>query len=138
MEIWGKCVDLLSQASENFPQSVYASFTKSLQSEWTYLQRVVPNCDDIYSTLKEKIEKNLIPSVLGREVLQREFGLLALPLKWGGLAFRNPMMDAPVSFQDSYNANGMIQHSIKNHQKLNIFEHNENVEKTLKIAKDVK
>ena len=32
----------------------------------------------------------------------------------------------------------MIQHSIKNHQKLNIFEHNENVEKTLKIGKDMK
>ena len=61
---------------------------------------MVPNCDDIYSTLKERIEKNLIPSVLASEAYQREFGFLALQVKWGVLAFRNSMMDAPVSFQD--------------------------------------
>jgi len=76
--------------------------------------------------------------VLASEAYQREFGFLALQVKWGVLAFRNSMMDAPVSFQDWYNATGMIQQWIKTHQNLNIFEHNENVLQTLKIAKDVK
>ena len=54
------------------------------------------------------------------------------------MAFRNPVSTAAVGFQDSYSATEMIQHSIKNHNKLNIFEHNENAGKTLKIAKDFK
>lgn len=42
IEQWMKVVHDMAQAASRFLQSTYAGFTKSLQSEWQYLQHMVP------------------------------------------------------------------------------------------------
>ena len=49
VDVWVGCVDKLYQAA-------FASLTKSfsLQCEWDFLQRVVPDCADAFKPLNEK------------------------------------------------------------------------------------
>ena len=42
---WVHYVEKLTNAAESQPQAAYTALTKSLQFEWTYLQRVIPDCD---------------------------------------------------------------------------------------------
>ena len=52
------CVDKLSQAAVKATmQAAFASLTKSLQCEWDFLQRVVPDCADAFKPLSVKIKK---------------------------------------------------------------------------------
>ena len=87
---WVNCVHNLAKVAEKYPQSAYVSFSKSLQCEWIYMQRVVPTSEDDFIGLRNAIQKVLMPAILGREVLQSEYELLELPVRWGGMAFRNP------------------------------------------------
>lgn len=47
----------------------------ALQSEWTFLQRAVSGCDDVYGILKVEMQCSLIPAIFAREILDRELGL---------------------------------------------------------------
>ena len=86
---------------KKYPQAVYSCFTKSLlQCEWNYLQRVVPGCDDLYEELKTTINQVLIPAIFGREVLQREYELLELPVRIGGMALKDPVKTASTNFNN--------------------------------------
>ena len=49
-----------SQAAVKYPQAVYAAFTKSLQCEWNYFQRVTPGCDDEFGILRDEVRRKLI------------------------------------------------------------------------------
>ena len=42
VEIWTRCVEKLTKAAEPQPQAAHAALIKSLQFEWSYLQRVIP------------------------------------------------------------------------------------------------
>lgn len=132
---WVDSINNLTKAAHKYPQAVYSCFTKSLQCEWNYLQRVVPGCDDLYEELKTTINQVLIPAIFGREVLQREYELLELPVRIGGMALKDPVKTASTNFNNSSNATVIMQHAIKTGDKLNVHEHNDDVEKVLKVAK---
>mmetsp|Transcript_17038 Transcript_17038/g.22160 ORF Transcript_17038/g.22160 Transcript_17038/m.22160 type:complete len:168 (-) Transcript_17038:232-735(-) len=125
-------------AAVKYPQALYGAFTKLLQSERTFLQRVVPGCDDACSAVKVEMECSLIPQIFGREILEKEFELFELPVKFGGMDLRNPVRTASLSFEDSLKATAMIQYSIEKGTNLDIFEHNENVKKKLENSKNLR
>ena len=52
---WIHCVEKLTKAAESQPQAALAAFTRSLQSEWVYMQRVIPNCADAFTPLRDII-----------------------------------------------------------------------------------
>ena len=54
---WVKCVQQLSHAATKAPQAAFASMTKSLQCEWGFIQRVVPDCSDEFIVLQDTIKK---------------------------------------------------------------------------------
>ena len=62
---WVQYVESLTKAAESQPQAAHAALTKSLQFEWAYLQRVVPNCAAAFVPLRDSINGKFIPAVLG-------------------------------------------------------------------------
>ena len=40
-------VGVLAEAAELYPQAAFGALSKSLQFQWSYLQRVVPNCESL-------------------------------------------------------------------------------------------
>ena len=87
VQAWVASVDKLSTAAESQPQAAYAALSKSLQFEWSYLQRVLPNCDASFAPLRDVINKRFWPSVFGGQISTTEQHLFSLPTRFGGMAF---------------------------------------------------
>eukprot|EP00731_Ephydatia_muelleri_P019517 Em0012g342a len=60
--MWIDCVEKLSKAATKSPQAAYTALSKSLQCEWSYLQRVMLNCGDAFVPLQDAIFKALYPA----------------------------------------------------------------------------
>ncbi|CAM9907663.1 unnamed protein product, partial [Heterosigma akashiwo] len=61
---WVECVRHLARATEKFPQSAYVAFTMSLQSEWKFLQRLIPGSSAWFGELNDVIKREFIPALL--------------------------------------------------------------------------
>ena len=78
-------VDKLSTAAESQPKAAYAALSKSLQFEWSYLQRVLPNFGTSFAPLRDVINKKFWPSVFGGQISNSEQHLFSLPTRLGGM-----------------------------------------------------
>ena len=48
---WVRHIDVLSEAASSQPQLAYTVLSRSLQHEWTFLLRVVPQCGQLFQKL---------------------------------------------------------------------------------------
>jgi hypothetical protein len=73
-------------------QLVYAAVSKSLQHEWSYLQRVTEDCCLHFKPLEELIQNTFLPSLFGIDLTKYPHirTLTALPVKQGGISIPNP------------------------------------------------
>ena len=65
---WLSLVDRLVLIARTQPQLAYSAFTRSVQSKWLYLQRVVPNCGSFFASLEHLISEQLLPTIFGCEI----------------------------------------------------------------------
>ena len=107
VEVWTKAVETLGEVARRYPQAVHAAVTISLQNEWQYVQRVVPDSAPFFSPLERAIRNNLLPPLLGvdRGDIDAEFReLLGQSVKGGGIGIRNPVDTAQFLFEMSNRA----------------------------------
>ncbi len=78
-------ITMLTQLTKTQPQNAYAALTKSLQYEWNYLQRVVPDCSTHFKSLAELLSRTFINQLVKSEGNDDERRLCAIPLQQGGL-----------------------------------------------------
>ena len=135
---WTDCIKKISKAAEKYPQSAYASFTKSLQCEWSYLQRVTNITPETYTPIREAILTHLIPAILGRESSHSEQELFSLPPRLGGLALKNPLEEAKSNYYTSINANNILINAILTGCELNNSNHEDHVRYVISEQKKVK
>jgi hypothetical protein len=102
---WTQTVRQLSLvASEKYSHSAYTGYTKLLQHQWTFLQRVIPNIDVLFQPLENEIISSFIPALFGassQESCDDLRPLLALPVKSAGLAAPNPVSTCAGNYQSS-------------------------------------
>ena len=67
------------------PQAAIASMTKSLQCEWGFIQRVVPDCSDEFIVLQDTIKKCFLPALFDGSLSDAELQLFVLPTRLAGL-----------------------------------------------------
>ena len=84
---WSHSVQLLASVSKKQPQAAFIAFTKSLQLEWTFLQRVVSDCGSLLTDIEDTIISDFIPSLFGHDCNSLDRQLFSLPLRMGGLVF---------------------------------------------------
>ena len=113
VDVWVDCVDKLSQAAVKAPQAAFASLTKSLQCEWDFLQRVVPDCADAFKPLNDKIKKQFLPALLGAGVTEAEEALLALPTSLAGLGIFDPIKTSSLAYQTSRQGTNVLVETVK-------------------------
>ena len=73
------------RSGEEVSHEAYTSFTKSLQSEWRFLQRLIPGSSPCLKELDDVIARVFIPALVGRRVSDLEKRLFALPTRFAGL-----------------------------------------------------
>ena len=109
---WVLDVHNLSQMAIPQPQAAYAALTKSLQCEWIYLQRVIPDCHALFAPLENIIHSSFLPAMFGCEVSPLELELFSLPVRFGGLGIPLPKHLATSLFNASRFATRVIVNSI--------------------------
>ena len=82
---WVHHVDCLAEAAGSQPQDAYAALTKSLSFKWTFVQRVVQECGDLFEPVEEMICDKSLPQLLGSEFTPEDRAVFALPVKFAGL-----------------------------------------------------
>ena len=73
---WVSLVKKLVLVAKSQLQLAYSALTRSVQCQWTYLQRVTPDC---FNTLESTISGQLLPAILGSEVSFSERVMFSLP-----------------------------------------------------------
>jgi hypothetical protein len=61
---WVRGVESLAKVARRYPQTAYTGLAKSLQQEWQYLQRVVPDCGAAFEPVEEAIRSVFLPALL--------------------------------------------------------------------------
>ena len=101
---WVHHVDCLAEAAGSQPQDAYAALTKSLSFEWTFVQRVVQECGDLFEPVEDMICNKFLPQLLGSEFTPEDRAVFALPVKFAGLGIPNPTTTAKNAFRTSKRA----------------------------------
>ena len=131
---WTASVARLSAAAKSYPHTAYCALTRSLTSEWTYLQRVVSGCDEEYAPLRDALQRVFTSALLGREILEREHALFALPAKYGGLAIPDPVSTAPTAFSVSLEATATLLLGVSTGEDIGIHDHHQKCRKVASEA----
>ena len=90
------------------PQAAYVAVSKSIQNEWSYLQRIHPDCD----SLRTALINNFIPSLIGDPITEIEFQIFEKPTRLAGLGIRDPVINSMQAFNTSFESTKILSKSI--------------------------
>ena len=76
--------------AESEPWATFLALTKSMEYQWSYVQRVVSGCQSLFDELESVIFEKLLPNMFCCEVTSFERELLSLPARMGGLGVSKP------------------------------------------------
>jgi hypothetical protein len=130
VDYWCAAVRKLAQVAASQPQAAFAALTKSLQFEWSFLQRVIPDCDHLFEPLETAIKDDFLPAVLGQELSELDRTLFSLPARMGGLGMRNPMQTASQAHITSKRATKVISEAIQKKTRYSGAEHKQQLQLT--------
>ena len=122
---WSHHIELLSTIAKTQPQAAFITLTKSLQHEWTFIQRVIrDNGSSLpFQALEDLLGSTFIPSLLGHDCSDLDRTLFSLPIKMGGLNIRIPTITAITTFDSSRAATRILVDSITCHSEFSLMDH---------------
>ena len=83
------------------PQACYSAYMFGLKHRWTYFMRTIPDTQDLLEALESTINHIVIPAITGHKCNQLERNVLSLPVRFGGLGFEDPQLQAPREYKAS-------------------------------------
>jgi len=131
LNAWTKAISKLSFAAQDFPQAAFTSFTKSLQNEWAFLQRILQGTENFFSMLKTSITSEFLPSLFGLDLSASETELMCRPASIAGLGINDPVKTATSQFQNSKEATKVLVEAIQSGRHLNLNDHQQCIKNML-------
>ena len=120
---WINLINILSDIAITQPQATYCAYTKSLQNDWTFLQRVTPDCHSLFTDLESAITSTLNPALFGQECSTNDWSLFSLPLRLGGLNIRNPVTTAAAHYTSSRSACELLINAVTGDTSFSSYDH---------------
>ena len=97
-------ITILSEAAQSYPQAAFVALSKSLQFEWSHLQRLIPNITNAFIPVWNAINASFRPAIFDSTVSQQDQLLFSIPVKMGGMGTRNPVKYCLQHFSISHKA----------------------------------
>ena len=98
---WGLAVKAVGEAGKYFPQSAYAGMQRSLQQEWTFVQRVVPDIGALFDSLEDSVHGGFFSPLLGSAISKDLRDLTTTTIKLGRFSLPNPTLTSETNFTAS-------------------------------------
>ena len=77
-------------ATKNHPHAAFTGFSKSLQHEWTFIQRFIPSIGHLFQDLESEICTKLLPALHDEMAINDTIrDLIALPVRFSGIGARS-------------------------------------------------
>ena len=105
---WVLDIKNLSRVAISQPQAAYCALVKSLQREWIFLHRVVPDCCSLFTELEKSLLSSFLPAMFGCDISSLEQRLFSLPMRFGGLGLDLPTVSANSLYAASGHATEAI------------------------------
>ncbi|KAL7477593.1 hypothetical protein ACHAW6_004462 [Cyclotella cf. meneghiniana] len=125
IESWVQGVNKLAAIATRFPHSAYVGLVSCLATEWQYACRVIPDIGPLLAPIKHAIRTTFLPAVIGPniEIDDDLQNLLALGVKSGGLAIRDPTTQAESLYRSSRDATTYLSESLLHNEPINTHHH---------------
>jgi hypothetical protein len=123
IQTWDKSLKILAHVATTQPQAAYVAVSKSLQNEWGYLQRVFPDCQELFSPLRKTLMEDFIPSLVGNPISEIEFKIMEKPTRLAGLGIRDPVSSSKQYFETSTKATELLSKAIISNSSIDIDEY---------------
>ena len=97
VEEWVSGVRALARIAKRYLQTAYTGFVVSLQSEWQYICRAVPDVGEMLRPVEDDIKDDFNPALLNIQLGELTLTLRRLlchGVKQGGMNLRNPVESA--------------------------------------------
>eukprot|EP00957_Ditylum_brightwellii_P108518 8277072-Ditylum_brightwellii.AAC.1 len=115
---------MLPPNGKHNPWAVPSAFSRSLQHEWSYLQRVINADPALYSKLDDVIKEELIPSLLGVDVVDTTLlPLFSLLVKFACIGVFSPSTELPLNHTTSINSILHLKQAILQEHQFNSEDH---------------
>ena len=113
---WVEAVQILARVARRYPQTAYAGLTRSLQTEWTYLQRVVPGISEAFAPVEQALAKDFLPALLGDKPDGEAHALREIscfPVWFAGMGIPNPVDNAERHYLSSSSMTEPVSSSLR-------------------------
>ena len=90
-----------STNAKSQPQAVYAAFCFGEQNKYIYFLRTIPGMNELMKPVDEIIKNELLPSITGESITDKEKELYSLPTRLGGLRIPSSTEKAENDFENS-------------------------------------
>ena len=122
-----KYIELLSSVATSQPQAAYIALTRSLQHEWTFLQRITPHCGQFFDKLDHVLTSQFLPALFGQDITSNKRLLYFLPTHMGGLNIKIPTQTSDITYFTYRNTSKHLIDSILKKIDFSIFDHDSQV-----------
>ena len=125
LENWRHGVRVLARIARRYPQSAFAGLRLSLQNEWQYLQRVLPDSSAIFQPLADAITEDFLPALFGAtpEEIANLRDLFELGPGFAGLGLPCPTKSGPRNHRMSIDCTKELCKALKTGKELNTASH---------------
>ncbi|KAL7475656.1 LOW QUALITY PROTEIN: hypothetical protein ACHAW6_003456, partial [Cyclotella cf. meneghiniana] len=125
IDSWVHGVKQLAAVATRFPHSAYAGLVSCLAAEWQYVCRIVPDIGPLLAPIEQVLRDTFLPAVIGPGIAIDDDlrNLLALGVKSGGLAIRDPTTQADALYQSSRDATSYLAGSLLRNEPINTHHH---------------
>ena len=102
------------------------------------MQRVFPDCEDLFSLKKQSLLEDFFPSLTSNPISDLEFNIFEKPTKMAGLGIRDPVASSSYSFETSRSATQILSNSMINGTLVDIASYENNLNEVVKERKKIK
>jgi hypothetical protein len=124
---WTEGVQTLARVARRFPQTAYAGLSKSLQSEWQYIHRVLPDCADAFQPVEDALRTSFLPAMFQEAEVGDLRPLLGLAVSNAGVGIPNPTLTSDDAHRTSVACTSHLSSTLRAGEQLDAHLHSQHV-----------